>query len=121
MPDYEQFSVDEDRGVTVLTLQEPRIHDQASIRMLSAELTKITDDGAHQLLFDMHVVDFISSAVLNRLIVLDKQVKRSGGQIAFCNLRRPVVEVFSITKLDQLFPIYATRREAIEQMTSADA
>ena len=119
MSEFRQFIVENQQGVTILTLLEARVHDQAAIKEIGEELNRLTADPSAQcLLFDMTDVDFLSSAVLNRLIVLDKQLKNGGGQIAFCNLRPQIEEVFSITKLNNLFPIYKSRSEAVTAISA---
>jgi len=121
MSEFRQFEVENEKGVTVLTLFETRVHEHAAIKEIGDELNRLTaDESAHRILFDMKDVDFLSSAVLNRLIVLDKQLKNVGGQIVFCNLRPQIEEVFSITKLNKLFHIYETRKEAVDAMAAKD-
>ena len=111
--------MEKENGVTILTLRETRVHDHASIKEIGDELNRLTaDESAQCLLFDMTDVEFLSSAVLNRLIVLDKQLKNVGGQIAFCSLRPPIQEVFAITKLNNLFPLYELRSEAVAALTA---
>ena len=86
---------------------------------IGEELNRLTaDESTRCLLFDLMNVEFLSSAVLNRLIVLDKQLKNSGGQIAFCSLRPQIEEVFAITKLDKLFSLYELRSQAVAAMTA---
>lgn len=122
MSEFRQFMVEKEQGVTLLTLLEARVHDHAAIKEIGDELNRLTaDELAHRILFDMKDVDFLSSAVLNRLIVLDKQLKNFGGQIAFCHLRPQIEEVFSITKLNKLFPIYESRQEAVAAMSAESA
>lgn len=118
MASFRQFKVENEKGVAVLTLAQARIHEHEAIKQLGEELTELTDKPENQqLLFDMAAVEFISSAVLNKLIVLDKQLKSAGGQLAFSGLRPQVAEVFSITRLNQLFPIYESKKQAIEKMS----
>ena len=114
MPEFQQSNIEKEYGVKVLSLRDKRVHDHESIQQLGVELNQLTDeDGSQKLLFDMTGVEFVSSAVLNKLIVLDKQLKKAGGQLGFCSLSAPVAEVFSITRLNQLFPIFEQRDEAI--------
>ena len=121
MPNYSQFTVDRKSEINVLTFRDHRIHDQIAIEELAHELKDLTKDKMHEpLLIDMTGVEFVSSAVLNRLIVLDKMLKNSGGKLAFCSLRPEVDEVFSITQLHQVFSIFDDQAKAVASLSSVE-
>ncbi len=117
MSTFQHFDIREQEGVTVLTLKHSRIHDQEEIKQLSEELSRaVLEKNIKNMLFDMKNVTFVSSAILNRMIVLDKQLKSDSGKLGFCVLGREVAEVFGITRLDKLFQIYGTAEEGIADM-----
>ena len=93
-------------GVTVVSFVDRKILDAASIQELGDELFNLVEkDGVKSLLLDFGNVEFLSSAALNKLIILDKKVKMQNGQLKLCNLRPEIQEVFVITRLNQLFEI----------------
>ncbi len=101
-------------GVTVVSFMDSKILDAASIQELGDELFNLVDkDGVKALLLDFGNVEFLSSAALNKLIILDKKVKMKGGQLRLCNLKPEIQEVFVITRLNQLFEIKDTVDDAI--------
>lgn len=103
--------------IHVVKFNANRIMDPIMIEEIGAELQKTFDDHpGEKFLLDLKNVEFLSSAVLNRLIVLDKSVKTGNGILAFCSLGPAVNEVFAITKLDLLFKIYETRDEAMDAL-----
>ena len=55
----------------------------------------------------------MSSAALGKLIRLDKKVKQAGGQLKLCNICPNIYEVFTITKLNQVYEIHDDERAAI--------
>jgi len=84
------------------------------IQELADELLALVDkDKQKSILLNFAGVDFLSSAALNKLIVLDKKVKTSGGKLQLCNLRPEIFEIFAITRLTQLFAIKRTEQEAL--------
>jgi anti-sigma B factor antagonist len=96
-------------GVTVVTFLDRKILDAANIQELGDELYSLVEqDGHKKLVLDFGNVDFLSSAALNKLIVLDKKSKAKAGAVKLCNLKPEIQEVFVITRLNQLFDIRDT-------------
>ncbi len=91
--------------------------DPIVIEEIGRELEVLIDENqGGTFLLDLSNVEFLSSAVLNRLIVLGKNVKSNKGVMAFCGLKPAVAEVFAITKLDLLFKMFTDCDEAIDQL-----
>ena len=75
-------------GVTVVTFLDRKILDAANIQELGDELFSLVEkDGHKKVLLDFGGVDFLSSAALNKLIVLDKKSKTAAGRVKLCNLK----------------------------------
>lgn len=101
-------------GVTVVAFLDHKILDAANILELADELFALVEkDGHKKLLLNFHNVEFLSSAALNKLIILDKKVKENDGTLKLCNLRPEIQEVFVITRLNQLFEIKDTIESAV--------
>jgi len=84
------------------------------IQALGDELFGLVEqEHATNILLNFEGVQFISSAVLNKLIVLDKKVKSSSGKLQLCCLSAEVFEIFAVTRLSQLFAIKRTEQEAL--------
>lgn len=115
MTTYRRIETSEVRGITVVRFVERKILEAAHIQELGEELQHVVEhDGKPDLLLDFDKVEFLSSAALNKLIILDKKVKAKSGQLKFCNLMPEIREVFVITRLNQLFDIAETREKALE-------
>ena len=103
---HRRIKTSESQGVTVVAFVDHKILDAANIQELGDELFNLVDrDGLKSLLLDFGNVEFLSSAALNKLIILDKKVKMNSGQMRLCNLKPEIQEVFVITRLNQLFEI----------------
>jgi anti-sigma B factor antagonist len=101
-------------GVTVVEFLDHKILDAGIIQELAEELYALVErDGVRELLLDFKNVEFLSSAALNKLIILDKKVKKSSGRLKLCNLEPGIREVFNITQLNQLFEIKDTVQDAL--------
>ncbi|MFP6601052.1 MAG: STAS domain-containing protein [Pirellulaceae bacterium] len=106
MADYRQISVTETDGVTVVRFNDQRILDAGSIQQLGEDLFQLVEvDERDKLLLNFVDVEFLSSAALNRLIILDKKVKERNGALKFCSICAGIMDVFTITRLDKHFEI----------------
>ena len=56
-------------------------------------------------------VQFFSSAMIGRIIMFRKKI--GGDNLKLCCLQPTIRDVFSITRLDKLMPIYDTEEDAI--------
>ncbi len=112
---YRRIETSQEDGVTVVTFIERKILEAAAIMELSEDLIRLVDqEGCKDLLLDFSAVEFLSSAALNKLIILDKKVKAKGGQLKLCSMIPEIREVFVITRLNQLFDIVDTRAKALD-------
>ncbi len=114
MAEYRQISVTETDGVTVVRFNDQRILDAGSIQQLGEDLFQLVEaEGRDRLLLNFAEVEFLSSAALNRLIMLDKKVKESSGALKFCNICAGIMDVFAITRLDKHFEILDDESTAV--------
>ena len=80
--------------------------DPSRIEQMGKELLQLaSEDDNGNLLINFDNVSFFSSAAINKLIVLDKQMRARGGKLRLCSLRPEVRELFSYSSLDQMFEI----------------
>jgi anti-sigma B factor antagonist len=117
MGDYRRIETTDVNGVTVVSFTDRKILDQASIQEMGDELFALVDrDGARTVLLDFGNVEFLSSAALNKLIMLDKKVRQNAGRLKLCSLRPEILEVFVITRLNQLFDILDSVDTALKKL-----
>ena len=101
-------------GVTLVNFVDRKILDAANIQELGEELFNLVEQEGHKnVLLDFSNVEFLSSAALNKLIILDKKIKMKSGQLKLCNLMPEIREVFVITRLNQLFEIEDSKDGAL--------
>lgn len=102
------INVQDVQGVKHVTFNESRILDESSIKLIYADITTLVDATPKiKLLLDFDNVDYLSSAVLGKLVALNKDVKKDKGQLILANIKAPILEVFRITKLDKILNIQA--------------
>lgn len=119
MQKFDSIVVQKRNGISVVRFVDDKIMDSKRIQTVNDELNSVAEESkAGGLLLDMENVRFLSSAALNKLIVLENRVKSIGGEIRLSNLRPEVRDVFSITNLDRLFSIHDNSAEAMKSFAS---
>jgi len=66
-----------------------------------------------RLVIDCSRVEWIAGPFLSVLLSAHKALAARPGDFVLCCLAPMLRQVFEVTKLDQFFPIYATREEAL--------
>lgn len=90
--------------------------DAGTSGQLESVLDSQREAGETRVLVDCRELDYISSAGLRVLLSAAKQFKRVDGAIALSALNPNVKQVFEISGFTSIFPIYATREEAVEAL-----
>lgn len=79
-------------------------------------MVELLDTGVDRLVIDLSGVTFIDSTALGVLIGGVRRVHNAGGAMALVVTNRAVERVLSITGLDRVFTIHATREAALESL-----
>jgi anti-sigma B factor antagonist len=111
-----RISLTEADGVPVIQFLERRLFDEPSVRDVSDQLfAALPRDGKPiALIVDFANVEMISSAMLGKVILLQRRIDSTGGRLCLCSLRPAVQDVLRTTNLDRLFRVVRDRREARE-------
>ena len=116
------FDVTNAGEITVVRLRDRKLHDQERIEELGRELFELVEGrNCRQLVLNFVDVEFISSATLGKLIVLDRKVKAVNGQLRMCHVSPEILEVFRVTRLDRVFDIRGEESEALAAFQGFEA
>ena len=100
--------------VGILTIEQARLLDDASLRELQKQLLGLLEKvDEKKIVVDFRLVDFVSSAGLGMLIRVKKRCTDGGKLLRICSLDPTVAETIQITGLDQLFKISEDASQAI--------
>lgn len=69
--------------------------------------------GARLVVVDFTVSGYIDSSGLGALVSLSRRLREAGGDLRLVGLNDDLRTLFELTRLDALFPLYATRAEAL--------
>ena len=81
-----------------------RIHDAAALGPWT-ETEARRSSGPRHVLLDFSNVRFISSAALNKLVVLQQDLRKCGKRLVLFGLTSPIEAVISVTRLDEIFSL----------------
>ena len=113
-----QLTITQHKDIEVVEFTNNKILDEANIAEIGNTLNGLIEQRDHpKLLLDFATVDHLSSAALGMLINANNRIRQKNGQLRLANIKPQIFEVFVITKLNQLFRIFASRPEAIESFT----
>ena len=87
--------------------------DFQTVSDLRNELQKLSVRKVPKILVDLKDVSYIDSSGLAAFVEFHQQIKKYGGKTAFFNLSEGVRNVFRISKLDSVFPLAPTEKEAL--------
>jgi len=114
-------------------IRTDRIDDSSYVISLSGEvdlytapefkqqLLEVIGQGGKDIVVDLSDTTFIDSTTLGVLVGGVKRLRPAGGQLTLVCSDRNITKIFEITGLDKVFPIYASRNEAVEQIGQAGA
>lgn len=115
MSEFECIELKSIDNVSVVLINDSKVMDPSRIEKLGSELMSlIGDDRSDNVVINFENVNFFSSAAINKLVVLEKEIKARGGQIRLSNMRPVVRDLFRYTNLDSLFQIKDEQTEAID-------
>ena len=112
-----RLNVIAERDIRVIELRDRKLLDEVNIGQIGQELEQhIAPLERPRIVLDFTGVDYMSSSALGMLITFSKRVLDKDGQLKFCCINSKIYEVFTITKLDGVFQIFETRKDALNAL-----
>lgn len=115
------FMTLEVRGpVVVAHISRPNLSEEENIEELGQEFSKLVEYfGCRLLAVDLHVVNFVTSAALGKLISLHRNLHRRDGRMALCGVREMVQDVLLTARLTDYFTMAPTVDDAVALLNNA--
>lgn len=110
-----RIEVEEQGDVTIARFVDKKILDETNIQIIGNQLVALVEeDGRQKIILDFSSVEYLSSAALSKLLILEKKAKAAGAKLRLCAIRPDIYQIFTLTKLNKLFSIYDTEEQALE-------
>jgi anti-sigma B factor antagonist len=71
------------------------------------------EEGVRVVVADFSTSGYIDSSGLGALVSLSRRLREMGGDLRLVGLNDDLRSLFELTRLDALFPLYATRADAL--------
>ena len=78
------------------------------------EVSQLFDSGEKNLIFNCGEMNYISSSGLRIFLVAQKKAKSINGKLFLSNMQPAIQEIFRISGFSNLFRIFDTQEEALE-------
>jgi anti-sigma B factor antagonist len=117
-PSDEAFTIERRGELTVITATEEleRIEFGLEEQVSDLILKPLRRQKNPSIVFDLSRVDYFGSMFLALLIRCWKLALAQGGTMALSGVNEKTRELLRVTSLDMVWPMYGTKREAIEAL-----
>ncbi len=116
------FQVEIVDNLAIVRITQERIDDQELVEAFGQRVLELVEqDGQRRLIFDFAHVDMAMSYMLGKLITLNRNIQKVGGQLAICHVRGSLAKAFSLTSLKRALEIFETLEQARDHLTSNPA
>lgn len=82
-------------------------------------LDRLEQSGLKHVVFDFEKVSYFGSTMLGAMHAVWKHVSAAEGKMAVCNVSDVEREVLQVSRFDTLWPIYASRDEALAAVSGS--
>ena len=106
--------------VAVISFNRGRIRDEREILKALESLGRyIESRTCLKVLLDLANIEYLSSAGLGHLVGLLKKCRTRGGNLKLSGLNEAIRELFEVMRLDKIFELFPSAREAVESFKEA--
>jgi anti-sigma B factor antagonist len=106
-------SIRQQGAVSIVDLPGRITHGDGDVQMKEA-VTALLDAGRTKIVLNMEKVNYMDSAGLGELVATHKRVVEKGGVMRILRPNTKVLDLFTMTRLIQLFEVYEDEAQAVE-------
>jgi anti-sigma B factor antagonist len=104
--------------VLVVYFTDAKILDEARIQQIGKELMEMSASATNKkMVLNFQGVQFMSSAMIGKLVLLNKKCKAAEVSLKLCQISPNVLEVFKITRLNKVFEIHPDEEKALKSFS----
>lgn len=105
--------------ILVVYFTEARILEESTLQEIGRELMDFAARCSSQkLLLNFEGVKFMSSAMLGKLIQLNKKCKEDKIELKLCSIENSLMEVFTLTRMNKVLDIQADEERALKEFAN---
>ncbi len=102
--------------VLLVGFGQSKLLDESVIQEVGDQLTQMITEAADskKILLTFHGVQFMSSAMLGKLVIFGKKCKQADIDLKLCSIPDDIMEVFRITKMNKAFDIQKDEEKGLK-------
>jgi len=81
--------------------------------VLRDRVVELLDKGSHAIVLNLERVTYMDSAGIGELVACYKRAKEKGGTVKLLNPSGTVLDLLTLTKLEEVFETYRQEQEAV--------
>ncbi len=108
-PEPRYFHVESRDGITIVRFDDIQIGPDAREPLYGL----VENEGHTKIVLDLSDIWALSSLALGILANFQQRVEARGGRLKLCGLNPNIKQIFRMTKLDQIFQVYANQEDAL--------
>jgi len=105
------FSLEHSNDMTIVTVQGQLV--VTNRQEFKQMVLDAMEQGARTVIVDFTDASYIDSSGLGALVSLSRRLRDAGGDLRLVGLSDELRTLFELTRLDALFPLFATRADAM--------
>lgn len=103
--------------ITVVTFTRRSILTGETVEAIAQQLYQLAEqEGRRKLVLNFGNVDRLASAMLGKLLLLNRKLRGLGGKLVLCRIAPHLYEIFALLRLSQVFGIFAEEQEALQAL-----
>jgi anti-anti-sigma factor len=104
-------------GVIAIHFTDRKILDEKKIQLIGDQLSSLLEQsGRRKFLLNLGTVRALSSALVDQLLLFDREVRRAGGRLVICQVHPLVAPVFRHTQSAKVLTLKRNTEEGIEAL-----
>ena len=108
------FSLEHSNDVPIVTVQGQLV--VTNRQEFKQMVLDAMEQGARTVIVDFTDASYIDSSGLGALVSLSRRLRDAGGDLRLVGLSDELRTLFELTRLDALFPLFATRADAMAEV-----
>jgi len=112
-PENFEVKIKDSPNGTVASLCGDASNDRA--QKVRTALNALLEQRAQRVVIDLRELHYIASMTLAELIHFRRELQAYGGRLRLAGASAPIVSVFETTHLADLFPMYPTAEQALDE------
>ncbi len=106
-------------NVRVIQFADTQITDESYCHLVGRKITEIANSmNETALLLNLKTVQYMTSAMIGKLVQLRNHCKKKGIKFAVCALDEHVLESIQLMRIDTILTIHESQQEALTAMQS---